>query len=327
MKLNRREKEKMNKRVYGVIGIKSIMSNWNADFSGYPKTISKGETFGSDKALKYPMKKMWEDNGEKVLYIKSLKAEKNKKKEIKIVPKSLKERYEEIFSIEDLKKEKDSTKVLNNLFSAIDVKNFGATFAEEKNNISITGAVQIGQGFNKYNDTIAEEQQILSPFRVDKKSKSEGEDSEEAGGSTLGSKIVSDEAHYFYPFVINPNAYNNFIKMGVTEGYTEEDYEKFKEASLVATTAFNTNAKIGCENEFAIFIETELETYLPNIDQYIKFEKTEDGDIIKLEFTDLIESIDDQILNIEIYYNPYKTKIEGELKKAKYFNIFTKEVL
>lgn len=317
----------MNKRVYGVIGIKSIMSNWNADFSGYPKTISKGETFGSDKALKYPMKKMWEDNGEKVLYIKSLKAEKNKKKEIKIVPKSLKERYEEIFSIEDLKKEKDSTKVLNNLFSAIDVKNFGATFAEEKNNISITGAVQIGQGFNKYNDTIAEEQQILSPFRVDKKSKSEGEDSEEAGGSTLGSKIVSDEAHYFYPFVINPNAYNNFIKMGVTEGYTEEDYEKFKEASLVATTAFNTNAKIGCENEFAIFIETELETYLPNIDQYIKFEKTEDGDIIKLEFTDLIESIDDQILNIEIYYNPYKTKIEGELKKAKYFNIFTKEVL
>lgn len=317
----------MNKRVYGVIGVKSIMSNWNADFSGYPKTISKGETFGSDKALKYPMKKMWEDNGEKVLYIKSLKAEKNKKKEIKIVPKSLKERYEEIFSIEDLKKEKDSKKVLRNLFSAIDVKNFGATFAEEGNNISITGAVQIGQGFNKYNDTIAEEQQILSPFRVDKKSKSEGEDSEEAGGSTLGSKIVSDEAHYFYPFVINPNTYNNFIKMGVTEGYTEEDYEKFKEASLVATTAFNTNAKIGCENEFAIFIETELETYLPNIDQYIKFEKTEDGDIIKLEFMNLIESIDDQILNIEVYYNPYKTKIEGELKKAKYFNIFTKEVL
>ncbi len=317
----------MNKRVYGVIGIKSIMSNWNADFSGYPKTISNGETFGSDKALKYPMKRMWEDSGEKVLYIKSLRTEGNKNKEIKVVPKSLKEKYEELFSVEDLKKEKDGTVILRNLFSAIDVKNFGATFAEEGNNISITGAVQIGQGFNKYDDTVAEVQQILSPFRVDKKPKSEDKDKEEAGASTLGSKIVSDEAHYFYPFVINPNAYNNFVKMGVTEGYTEEDYKKFKEASLISATAFNTNAKIGCENEFAIFIETELETYLPNIDQYISFEKTEDKDIIKLEFIDLIESMGDYILNIEIYYNPYKTKIEGELKNAKYFNIFTKEVL
>ena len=51
---------RMNKRVYGVIGISSIMANWNADFSGYPKTISDGTVFGSDKALKYPMKKMWE---------------------------------------------------------------------------------------------------------------------------------------------------------------------------------------------------------------------------------------------------------------------------
>jgi CRISPR-associated protein Csh2 len=327
MKLEKRRTKKVNKRVYGVIGIKSIMSNWNADFSGYPKTISNGETFGSDKALKYPMKRMWEDSGEKVLYIKSLRTEGNKNKEIKVVPKSLKERYEELFSVEDLKKEKDGTVILRNLFSAIDVKNFGATFAEEGNNISITGAVQIGQGFNKYDDTVAEVQQILSPFRVDKKPKSEDKDKEEAGASTLGSKIVSDEAHYFYPFVINPNAYNNFVKMGVTEGYTEEDYKKFKEASLISATAFNTNAKIGCENEFAIFIETELETYLPNIDQYISFEKTEDKDIIKLEFIDLIESMGDYILNIEIYYNPYKTKIEGELKNAKYFNIFTKEVL
>ena len=53
----------MTKRVYGVIGIVSIMANWNADFSGYPKTISDGRTFGSDKALKYPMKKMWENEG------------------------------------------------------------------------------------------------------------------------------------------------------------------------------------------------------------------------------------------------------------------------
>lgn len=317
----------VNKRVYGVIGIKSIMSNWNADFSGYPKTISSGETFGSDKAFKYPIKKMWEEQGEKILYIKSLKSEKNKKGEIKLTPKSLKERYEELFSVKDLKEEKDSTVVLKNLFMATDVKNFGATFAEEDNNISITGAVQIGQGFNKYGETVAEEQQILSPFRVDKKSRSPEKEQEEAGGTTLGSKIVSDEAHYFYPFVINPRAYDNFVKMGATEGYTEEDYKKFKEGCLVAATAYSTNAKIGCENEFAIFIETKEETYLPNLDQYVEFEKTEDKDIIELQFGGLLEKMGDSIFNIEIYYNPYKTDIEGDLSKAKYFNIFTKEVL
>ena len=55
----------MDKRVYGVIGISSIMANWNADFSGYPKSLSDGTIFGSDKALKYPMKKMWDNEGKK----------------------------------------------------------------------------------------------------------------------------------------------------------------------------------------------------------------------------------------------------------------------
>lgn len=70
----------MNKRVYGVMGISSIMANWNADFSGYPKTTSKGEIFGSDKAFKYPMKKLWDETGEKVLYIKSMTVAEDKKK-------------------------------------------------------------------------------------------------------------------------------------------------------------------------------------------------------------------------------------------------------
>ena len=306
----------MENRVYGVIGIKSIMANWNADFSGQPKSISTGEIFGSDKALKYPMKKMWENKGEKVLYIKSLKLE-EKKDEIKVKPKSLKERYEEIFKVEDLQKEKDNNKVMKNLFQAIDVKNFGATFAEAGNNISITGAVQIGQGFNKYEDTTVEEQQILSPFRDGTK--------DDADSSTLGTKIVSSEAHYFYPFVINTLAYKNYVEMAATEGYTEEDYKKFKEVALVSATAFNTNAKVGCENEFAIFVETEKDLYLPDLAQYIVFNKADGQDIITLKFEDLLNKLSDRILNIEIYYNPYKTKLEGNINKAKCFNIFTRE--
>lgn len=312
----------MNKRIFGVIGIVSIMSNWNADFTGYPKTISTGEIFGSDKALKYPMKKMWSNEGEKVLYIKSMKLSESKKGEVDLVPRSLKERYEYLFNEPDLKKSKDSKKVLTNLFSATDVKNFGATFAEEGNNISITGAVQIGQGFNKYEESYAEEQQILSPFRD---ASDKGKDKDEAKNSTLGTKIVSNEAHYFYPFTINPSAYNEFIELGVTDGYTEEDYKKFKEAALNSATSFATNAKVGCENEFALFVETKSNTYLPTLSEYIKFKKDEDKNTITLTCGDLLNSLKDEVVLVEIYYNPYTTIVDTDIKGVKKYNIFTKQ--
>ncbi|WP_102399693.1 type I CRISPR-associated protein Cas7 [Haloimpatiens massiliensis] len=317
----------MNKRVYGILGIASRMSNWNADFTGYPKTTSSGDVFGSDKAFKYPIKKMWEQQGEKVLYIKSIKLQKNKKGETELLPRSLKERYEYIFNVEDLKKDKDSKAVLTNLFSATDVKNFGATFAEEGNNISITGAVQIGQGFNKYDETNAEEQQILSPFRdaSDKDGKKKNEEKEEAKSSTLGTKIVSNEAHYFYPFAINPSAYDQFKEIEVTEGYTEEDYKKFKEAAMVAATSFSTNAKIGCENEFALFVETVEDLYLPDLSQYVDFQKSQEKNKIIIKCNELINELKDRIHNVEIYYNPYTTVIEHSIEKAKKFNIFTKQ--
>lgn len=313
----------MDKRVYGVIGISSKMANWNADFTGYPKTTSDGTTFGSDKALKYPMKKMWENEGEKILYIKSMKISESKKGEVTVVPRSLKERYEYIFQVEDLSKVKDTKEVISNLFKAEDVKNFGATFAEAGNNISITGAVQIGQGFNKYDETNPEEQQILSPFRDG--SKDAKPDSEEAKNSTLGSKIVSNEAHYFYPFVINPLAYKEFVELGVTDGYTEEDYKKFKEVALVSATSFATNSKVGCENEFSLFVETDIDLYLPNLSDYIEFVKGKERNVIKINCSDLINSFDNRIKNVEIYYNPYTTLIESDIKGAKKYNIFTQK--
>ena len=312
----------MNKRVYGVLGVSAIMANWNADFSGFPKTTSDGSIFGSDKALKYPIKKMWENAGEKVLYIKSMKLSPDKEG-TSLNPRSLKERYEQIFHVDDLSKCKDSKEVLTNLFQAIDVKNFGATFAESKNNISITGAVQIGQGFNKYEDSTVEEQQILSPFRDGSK---DSEKNEEAKNSTLGTKIVSKEAHYVYPFSINPLAYKEPVELGVTEGYTEEDYKKFKDAAKCAVTSYATNAKSGCENELAIFIETDPQLYLPNLSEYVTFQKGEKN-IFTLEFSDLLEEVSERVQSVEIYYNPYTTQVKHQIKEAKMFNIFTnKEV-
>lgn len=292
-------------RVYGVIGIKSRMSNWNADFTGRPKSTSDGSVFGSDKAFKYPIKKMWEVEGEKVLYVKSYKNEKGN-----LRARTLSERFEQLFETE-VKRIKDKKELVKYLFSATDVKNFGATFAEGSNNISITGAVQIGQGLNKYEDTTVEIQDILSPF-VDSTKK------DTAQNTSIGKKIVSNEAHYFYPFSVNPENYDIYTKeIEDLEGYTREDYEKFKKGCLIAATAYNTNSKSGCENEFAIFVECKEDSklYLANLDQYIKFEKNDEGkdiiDISELEEILNEEKTKQEIEKVEIYYNSYTTNLIG----------------
>ena len=205
---------------------------------------------------------------------------------------------------------------LYNLFSALDVMNFGATFAEKGQNISITGAVQIGQGFNKYNDSRIEVQDILSPFKNPKK--------EGADASSLGTKIMSDEAHYFYPFTLNPNNYNDYI--GLVDGfngYTIYAYQKFKKAALVSATAFNTNSKFGCENEFSMFVECkDNKLYLPDLAQYVSFkkhEKEDEKDIIDLNKLVFLneEKISEKIEKIEIYYNPYTIAIYSNFKNLK----------
>ena len=298
--------EKMNNRVYGVVGIKSILANWNADFTGRPKTTSDGNIFGSDKAFKYPIKKMWEseDKDEKVLYVKSYKNEKGN-----LQARTLAERFEQLFG-KDVKSIKDKKEILKYLFSAIDVQNFGATFAEGSNNISITGAVQIGQGLNKYEDSAVEVIDILSPF-VDATKK------DTAQNTSIGKKIVSDEAHYFYPFSVNPQNYDIYTKeIEDLEGYTKESYEKFKRGCLIAATAYNTNSKAGCENEFALFVECKENSklYLANLDQYIKFEKQEEKNIIDVtELEEILnkEELKSEIEKVEIYYNPYTTNLVG----------------
>jgi len=299
-------------RVYGVIGIGVKMANWNADFTGRPKSTTNGDIFGSDKALKYPMKKMWNEEGKKVLFIKSWKDEKNS-----IVPKNLGERYAELFYKID-KKDTPTNEVLANLFKCIDVKNFGATFAEEGQNISITGAVQFGQGFNKFDNTNIEVQDILSPFQDSTKS--------DAKQSTLGTKITVDEAHYFYGFSINPKNYNEY-KAFIGEdfkGYTEEDYEEFKHVALVSATSFATNSKFGSNNEFALFVETieNSKFYLPDLSEYIEY-NSEERKIDLTKIDQILKS--EEIKSIEVYYNPTTTKLEklDKSEKVKYFNIIT----
>lgn len=319
MKEIQRRKRKMKNKVYGIIGIKAIMSNWNADFSGYPKTTPTGEIFASDKALKFTMRKFWEEQGEMVLYTRSHTLVSDSKGRMVLVPRSLSERYTQFFKSEVTEKT-NSVEVLGNLFKVLDVRTFGATFAETKNNYSITGAVQIGQGMNVFENTQTFDQQILSPFR-DKTS------DELAQNTTIGSMILSDEAHYYYPFSINPNAYRNYIELSITEGYKDQDYQAFKKAALSSVSAFSSNSKAGCDNEFALFIETDEKTYLPNLTNFISFKKGGDKDTLHLDLGKLIEAHKDQIKSVEIYFDSLHLDIESDISNAQYFDIYTKVAL
>lgn len=319
-------------RIYGIIGIKAKMANWNADFTGRPKSTSNGDIFGSDKALKHPMKKMWGNESKKVLYIKSFKKDKDGNMGVN----DLNDRLVDLF-YKDTKSDKKSADIVKglktddlykNLFECIDVKSFGATFAGAQN-LSITGAVQFGQGFNKFDDTNIEIQDILSPFadskakeKDDKKNKKTDNDEElMVKQNTLGTKITVDEAHYFYGFSINPKNYDEYKKLlgDDFKGYTEADYQEFKKVALVSATAYSTNSKFGCENEFALFVECkDDECYLPDLSDYIKFNSQNRS----IDLSEVEELIKGKFSKVEVFYNHFKLDVKTSLDK---FNIFTKE--
>ena len=123
-------------------------------------------------------------------------------------------------------------------------------------------------------------------------------------------------------------AYKEFVQLGVTDGYTEEDYQNFKRTALVSATSYATNAKEGCENEFALFVETEPDMYLPNLTEYITFEKGDKLNTIDIsEVASIINAVKDRVKSVEVYYNPYTTNLVSGIEDEKVFNIITlKEV-
>lgn len=313
----------MNKRVYGIVGIGAHMANWNADFTGRPKTISDGTIFGSDKALKYSIKNYWVHQGEKVLYYKSYIIQEKGSDKAKMQPKDPEERYKEVFG-ENVTDKTPSKDVLKHLFSAIDVLNFGATFAVKKQNVALTGVVQVGQGMNKFADTEVEVQDILSPFRNSKK--------EDAEASSLGKKIISNEAHYVYPFSVNPNHYDQYVPLiEGFEGYSVEAYEKLVDGLLYGATALNTNSKSGCENEVALFItcKENSQLYLPQLDNYVNVEVDKDRNVYYdfRTLEQLLVPIKEEIEKVELFYNPYKIHVKWETEIAIHRHLYTKEVM
>ena len=305
----------MKKRVLGLIIVGANKALWNGDFEGNPNKCLE-EFVGSPFSLNYCYRKYWKEQGLPVLFFKSLK-EGLVKKIPTLMPKSLDEVLEEIIIeqcgedtiavVDKKKKFKESQEILQNIFfNYIDVACFGGAFATSIFNNSYTGAIQFGYGVNKYEDAEVIRASVLNQFQNSNNASAEA--------STIGSNTYLSEGHYVYDFKINPNVYNQYKELFKDfKGISEEDYEKFKEASLRCVTANNSVSKKGCYNEFAMFVELKegSNKYLGNLNEKTFYRKDENGKgIIDLSLVekDLMEIYED-IEKIEIYHNPVDTDI------------------
>lgn len=120
-------------RVYGLVIIKSELSNWNADFTGYPRRLPDEDAtiYATDKALKYAIRNYWVEKGKTVFVWRSrlsdgkLMTRDQRMEYIKsILPHEFSKQIEEIINDKSFKKDlytknKDKDeKEIDNLFKS-----------------------------------------------------------------------------------------------------------------------------------------------------------------------------------------------------------------
>lgn len=298
-------------RVYGAAIIKSVNSNYNADFSGQPRKLPNGIVYATDKALKYSIRNYWKSAlDEKVFYFKSLSEE--------MSPRTLDETYNLHFG-EFKGKDKSPAlrlEVLGNILKCLDVKLFGGTYAG-KTNISIHGTCQITPGLNKYTENVIYTEQIMSPFR------NSNEASADSTMTTLGTQSRLQEGHYVHHFTVNPKNIEDDVQRTAAEGLTIEDIKKLKEGLRKGATYYDSAAKAGTENELMLWVQLKADSkiVLPSFVSLIDINENKEIDLSRVS-TLLSESqIQSQIESIEIYYNKSNTTVVGEPAGATVFEL------
>jgi CRISPR-associated protein Csh2 len=294
-----------NNRVYGAAIIKSINSNYNADFTGQPRKLPNGTVYATDKALKYSIRNYWKEvSNETVFYFKRLNEEMN--------PFDLVGLYANIFKSQV----KDDTKevILKNLLNTIDVKIFGATFAPkgtgvDKKNISIHGCCQITHGLNKYIENVIYTEQIMAPV-----STPGDEKSGEKGNTTLGTQSRLQEGHYVHHFSVNPKNIEDDVKRTGLDGLRTEDITKLKEGLRKGATYYDSAAKAGTENELLLWVQLKNDSkiVLPSFVSLININEEKEVDLSKVNELLSEPHIKSEIESIEIYYNKSNTIVLGE---------------
>nr|WP_320000086.1 type I CRISPR-associated protein Cas7 [uncultured Draconibacterium sp.] len=286
-------------RVFGCAVVKAINSNYNADFSGQPRTLPDGTIYATDKAYKYTVKNFFRAvyPDETIFYFKSLNENMN--------PISLDETYVKHFG--DYPKDKKTIKqvVAGKLLSCLDIRLFGATFAGKNINISIHGPVQINHGINIWHENNIFSEQITSPFS----NKSNDPDAER-GMTTIGRQSKLQEGHYLHHFSINPETLTE-IKTLAGEGaqvVSPDDIAKLKAAMRQGATFYDSASKAGTDNEILFWVQLNKDSklILPAFTDLVKTlpEKQEGKTVFDFEkVSQLLSGFSSEIEAIELYIN------------------------
>lgn len=294
-----------NNRAFGCVLVKSINSNYNADFSHQPRTLPDGVVYATDKALKFAVKHFLKKEyaSEKILYFKNLKSD--------FIPMSLEEAYA---AMNFQNKNMDKKDVAGNLLSCLDIRLFGATFAMKSKDgnvaISIHGPVQINHGINIWKENNIFSEQIASPFR------NPDEKSEEKEATTLGRQSKLQEGHYLHHFSINPKNLSNVTKAAGenAQSLSEEDITKLKTALRFGVTYYDSATKAGTDNEALIWVLLieNSKRVLPNFSQLVKIDKKDGKVVYDLKaLTTVLTDNDSEIEAIEIYYLKESVALEN----------------
>ena len=319
-------------RVFGAAIVKAINSNYNADFTGLPRTLPNGVVYATDKAFKYTVKNYIKDSyqEEYVLYFKRMKKD---EKNSEIVPFDLIEAYDNKFKPNSVKSDKPEA-IAKNLLKCIDIRLFGATFAPKGDgakgkNISIHGPVQINHGVNIWKENNIFSEQITAPFRNPNPSKEKNEEGEtkDKGQTTIGNQSKLEEGHYLHHFSVNPKNLEDakFIAGKDVNDLNTEDINILKEAMRRGATYYDSASKAGTDNEFLLWVELKEKSkiVLPNFNNLIKMKpEKQDGKVV-LDLADLskiLKQFDAEIEKIEIYKNESSLIVENKPDRV---NVFT----
>lgn len=321
-----------NNRVFGLVIVKSINSNFNADFTGQPRTLPDGRVYATDKALKYSVRHYLQQNypNEKILYYRRLKPEGN--------PRSLAEAYDAVIGEGSYDRDyQNKPIVISNILQCLDVRLFGSTFAPKKGdkkvNLSVHGPMQINHGINQFyrDDHVVDEifsEQITAPFRSDN-----SKTTEEAEQTTIGRQSKLREGHYSYHFSINPKNLQQLIELVKSDsGLMNDDIDKLKEALRCGVSYFDSSSKAGSDNELLLWVQLKegdaSKKVLPSFTEMVKVSRLNGKVKIDLsEVSAIVSKLNDAVQTIELFYIPENTDIENAPANAQKKHLITGENL
>ncbi|MFW6275198.1 MAG: type I CRISPR-associated protein Cas7 [bacterium] len=286
-------------RVFGCAVVKAINSNYNADFTGQPRTLPDGTVYATDKAYKYTVKNFFKAiyPNETIFYFKSLNENMN--------PISLDETYVKHFGAYPTDKKTIKHTVAGNLLSCLDIRLFGATFAGKNINISVHGPVQINHGINIWHENNIFSEQITSPF-----SNKSNDPEAERGMTTIGRQSKLHEGHYLHHFSINPENLSEIRALAgeTAKSVSYEDILKLKAAMRQGATFYDSASKAGTDNEILFWVQLNenSDLILPAFTDLVKTlsEKQEGKTVFDFEkVSQLLTNHTNEIESIEFYIN------------------------